>query len=55
MTIKLDRTAINAWLKQYNHIRPHQAMNMKSLIPESLLESGIDLGARQGALPHLDE
>ena len=25
---------------QYNHIRPHQALNMRPLVPETLLENG---------------
>ena len=31
---------INAWLKQYNHIRPHQALNMRPPVPETLLKNG---------------
>ena len=30
----------NAYLKQYNHIRPHQAMNMRPPVPETLLKNG---------------
>jgi flagellar motor protein MotB len=39
-TTKQAQTAINAWLKQYNHIRPHQALNMKPPAPETLLKNG---------------
>ncbi|XXK35382.1 integrase core domain-containing protein [Rhodobacteraceae bacterium nBUS_22] len=34
------QTAVNAWLKQYNHIRPHQALNMRPPVPETLLKNG---------------
>ena len=30
---------INAWLRQYNQIRPHHAINMKPTLPETLLEN----------------
>jgi putative transposase len=46
-TTKQAQTAINASLKQYNHIRPHQALNMKPPAPETLLKNGNNLGARQ--------
>jgi transposase InsO family protein len=32
------QTVINIWLKQYNHIRPHQALGMRPPVPETLLE-----------------
>ncbi|MBT3808167.1 MAG: transposase, partial [Rhodospirillaceae bacterium] len=28
-SIKQAQVVIETWLKQYNHIRPHQALNMK--------------------------
>jgi len=31
---------INTWLKQYNHIRPHQSLNMRPPVPETLLQTG---------------
>jgi len=37
-TIKQAQTAINIWLKQYNNIRPHHALNMRPPVPETLLE-----------------
>lgn len=37
-TIKQAQTAINIWLKQYNHTRPHHALNMRPPVPETLLE-----------------
>jgi len=40
------QTAINIWLRQYNQIRPHHALNMRPPAPETLLErdqiSGMD-------------
>lgn len=32
------QTVINTWLRQYNHLRPHQALNMRPPVPETLLE-----------------
>jgi transposase InsO family protein len=32
------QTAINTWLRQYNQIRPHHALNMRPPAPETLLE-----------------
>ncbi len=47
-TTKQAQTEINHWLKQYNHIRPHQALNLKPTVPETLAEnshiSGPDIG-----------
>ena len=40
VTTKQAQTAINTWLKQYNHIRPHQALNMQPPVPETLLKNG---------------
>ena len=37
---KTAQTAINILLKQYNHIRPHQALNMRPPVPETLLKNG---------------
>ena len=34
-TTKQAQTVINQWLKQYNHVRPHQALNMKTPVPET--------------------
>ena len=39
-TTKQAQTVINNLLKQYNHIRPHQALNMKPPVPETLSRSG---------------
>lgn len=37
-SIDQAQTVINTWLKQYNRIRPHQALNMRPPVPETLLE-----------------
>lgn len=39
-TAKQAQAAINIWLKQYNHLRPHQALNMHPPVPETLAPSG---------------
>ncbi len=35
---ELAQVAINAWLRQYNQIRPHHALGMRPPVPETLLE-----------------
>ena len=37
-TVKQAQVAINIWLKENNHIRPHHALNMRPPAPETLLE-----------------
>ncbi|MCB9954912.1 MAG: transposase family protein [Caulobacterales bacterium] len=39
-TVEQARTAIGIWMKQYNHIRPHQALGMRPPIPETLQQIG---------------
>ena len=39
-SIRQAQTVIEIWLKQYNHIRPHQALNMRPPVPETLSGSG---------------
>jgi len=39
-TTRQAQTAINIWLRQYNHVRPHQALNMRPPVPETLHHSG---------------
>ena len=39
-TIRQARTVINQWLRQYNQIRPHQALNMRAPVPETLKANG---------------
>lgn len=39
-SIDQAQTVINQWLRQYNHIRPHQALNMRPPVPETLIRTG---------------
>ena len=39
-SIKQAKTVIGKWLRQYNHVRPHQALNMRPPVPETLLITG---------------
>ena len=39
-TIRQAQIVINTWLKQYNHIRPHQSLNMRPPVPETLQQTG---------------
>lgn len=39
-SIKQAKTVIGKWLRQYNHVRPHQALNMRPPVPETLLTTG---------------
>ena len=43
-TTKQAQIVINQWLRQYNHIRPHQALNMRPPVPETLIRNGTELG-----------
>ena len=43
-TTKQAQVVINQWLRQYNHIRPHQALNMRPPVPETLIRNGPELG-----------
>lgn len=47
-SVKQAQVAINIWLKEYNHIRPHHALGMRPPVPEILLEksqiSGTEFG-----------
>jgi len=27
---------INQWLRQYNHVRPHEALSMRAPVPETI-------------------
>ena len=42
-TTKQAQIVINQWLRQYNHIRPHQALNMRPPVPETLIRNGTEL------------
>ncbi|MEW7009850.1 integrase core domain-containing protein [Lentilitoribacter sp. EG35] len=39
-TTEQAKIVINKWVKQYNTIRPHQALNMRPPVPETLLNNG---------------
>jgi len=39
-TTQQAQIVINQWLRQYNHVRPHQALNMRPPVPETRLRSG---------------
>ena len=43
-TTKQAQIVINHWLRQYNHIRPHQALNMRPPVPETLIRNGTEHG-----------
>ncbi len=40
LTIDQARTVITRWLRQYNQIRPHQALGMRPPVPETLDQNG---------------
>ncbi|MEL7028785.1 MAG: integrase core domain-containing protein, partial [Pseudomonadota bacterium] len=40
-TVDQAKTVIGKWLRQNNHIRPHQALGMRPLVPETLAESAL--------------
>ena len=39
-TIRQAQIVIGKWIRQYNHVRPHQALSMRPPDPETLLETG---------------
>ena len=39
-TTRQAQTVINCWLREYNHVRPHQALGMRPPAPETLLRNG---------------
>lgn len=47
-SIRQAQVAINVWLRDYNHIRPHHALGMRAPVPETLLEktkiTGTEIG-----------
>ena len=40
LTIDQAKTVIDKWLRQYNNVRPHMALNMRPPVPETLSEIG---------------
>ena len=47
-TTEQAQIVINHWLNQYNHTRPHQALNMRPPVPETLLEKPLISGPGTG-------
>ena len=39
-SVRQAQAVINMWLKEYNHIRPHQSLNMRPPVPETLNQTG---------------
>ena len=37
-TVHQAQTAINVWLRQYNHIRPNHGLNMRPPVPKTQME-----------------
>ncbi|TNE38592.1 MAG: transposase [Alphaproteobacteria bacterium] len=38
--LKQADIVIQKWLKQYNYVRPHQALGMRAPVPETLAKTG---------------
>ncbi len=47
-TTEQAQVAINIWLRQYNKIRPHHALNMRPPVPETITEKPKISGPDQG-------
>jgi transposase InsO family protein len=47
-SIRQAQIAINQWLRQYNHIRPHHALGMRTPVPETLIEKSQISGPNTG-------
>ena len=47
-TTEQAQIGIDIWLKQYNHTRPHQALNMRAPVPEALIEKPQITGTEHG-------
>jgi len=43
-TTELAQIAINGWLREYNHTRPHQALKMRQPVPETPRRNGPAMG-----------
>ena len=35
-TTRQAKIVINQWLRQYNHVRPHEALSMRAPVPETI-------------------
>ena len=55
LTAKHAQLAINAWIKQYNQIRPHHALAMRPPAPETLLEKLKLAVLRNGARQDMED
>ena len=55
LTAKHAQLAINAWIKQYNQIRPHHALAMRPPAPETLLEKLKLVVLRNGARQDMED
>ena len=53
-TTKQAQGAIDVWLKEYNHIRPHHALTMRPTVPETLLEKNLVV-QRNGAREDMED
>ena len=49
-TTKQAQSVINHWLRQYIQTRPHQALNMRRTVPETLFTEAPDQGHTQTGL-----
>ena len=47
-SVKQAQVAINIWLREYNHIRPHHALGMRQPVPETVLEKSQISGTKIG-------
>ena len=47
-TTEQAQIVINHWLRQYNQTRPHQALNMRPPVPETILEKPLIRGPNTG-------
>lgn len=47
-TTKQAQVVIDHWLRQYNQTRPHQALDMRPPVPETLLEKPLTSGPERG-------
>lgn len=47
-SVKQAQVAINIWLREYTHIRPHHALGMRPPLPETVLEKSQISGTKIG-------
>ena len=52
-SVKQAQVAINIWLKEYNHIRPHHALGMRPPVPETFIRETRNLWYRNWGLDRL--